>query len=242
MANFDAYVLCTTPRSGSTMLCHMLRATGIAGHPESWFHQPSVESWRAALGLGPGTRVKQVIVAAIGAGRAESDIFGLRVQRGSFDFLQEQLADLYPAAQTDLDRLEAAFGRVKFIYLSREDRVAQAVSLVRADQTGLWHRRADGRELERLAVHKDPVFDRIAIANALDHVNGLNDAWDRWFAAQDLSPLRIIYERLATEPQRVLAEVLEKLGLVGKVAAETPVGTARLADDISEDWINRFSR
>lgn len=29
----EAYVICTAPRSGSTLLCRMLGATGIAGQP-----------------------------------------------------------------------------------------------------------------------------------------------------------------------------------------------------------------
>ncbi|MEM1201062.1 MAG: Stf0 family sulfotransferase, partial [Pseudomonadota bacterium] len=33
MAGFDAYVICTSPRSGSTLLCKLLAPTGIAGKP-----------------------------------------------------------------------------------------------------------------------------------------------------------------------------------------------------------------
>src|SRR3954452_18480605 len=31
------YLVCATPRSGSTLLCHLLDDTGIAGHPEEYF-------------------------------------------------------------------------------------------------------------------------------------------------------------------------------------------------------------
>jgi len=30
-----SYVVCATPRSGSTLLCELLKSTGVAGHPVS---------------------------------------------------------------------------------------------------------------------------------------------------------------------------------------------------------------
>jgi LPS sulfotransferase NodH len=32
-AALQAYLVCATPRSGSSMLCEILRETGLAGHP-----------------------------------------------------------------------------------------------------------------------------------------------------------------------------------------------------------------
>src|SRR4051795_11891381 len=31
------YLVCATPRSGSTLLCESLAATGVAGHPDEFF-------------------------------------------------------------------------------------------------------------------------------------------------------------------------------------------------------------
>src|SRR6478672_526429 len=31
------YLVCATPRSGSTLLCHLLDQTGVAGHPAEYF-------------------------------------------------------------------------------------------------------------------------------------------------------------------------------------------------------------
>ena len=32
-----SYLVCATPRSGCTLLCHLLDQTGVAGHPEEYF-------------------------------------------------------------------------------------------------------------------------------------------------------------------------------------------------------------
>jgi hypothetical protein len=43
----QAYVVCATPRSGSTLLCELLKSTGVAGAPEEYFEA------RADTGLPP---------------------------------------------------------------------------------------------------------------------------------------------------------------------------------------------
>jgi LPS sulfotransferase NodH len=35
----SSYVVCATPRSGSTLLCALLGATGVAGRPEEYFER-----------------------------------------------------------------------------------------------------------------------------------------------------------------------------------------------------------
>ena len=37
MTPVSSYLVCATPRSGSTLLCHLLDQTGVAGHPEEYF-------------------------------------------------------------------------------------------------------------------------------------------------------------------------------------------------------------
>ncbi len=48
---FSAYIICGTPRSGSTLLCEMLAATGVAGLPNSYFREQDVSHWAGAWGV-----------------------------------------------------------------------------------------------------------------------------------------------------------------------------------------------
>ena len=153
MAKYDSYIICTSPRSGSTLLCKLLAATGVAGNPDSYFHRPSISDWLADLGLTRKRSVPErelleaIFRAAIAKGTLGTGIFGLRLQRHSFDFFTEKLAVLYPEHSNDVERFQAAFGRTLFVHLTRRDKVAQAVSYVKAQQTGLWHAAPDGTEL-----------------------------------------------------------------------------------------------
>lgn len=241
-----AYILCTSPRSGSTLLCRMLAATGLAGKPNSHFHAPSLARWLQVYGLecnafsSERAALQGVLDAAIARGRGETPCFGLRMQRGSFAYFMDQLAQLFPDCPTDRARLEAAFGPLSFLHLSREDQLAQAVSRVRAEQSGLWHAHADGSELERTAPPAPLCYDHGAIAAHLAELVRFEEDWRAWFARERITPLRLSYERLAEDPLSVLAQVLEHLGLDPAAAENVEIPTARLADAESAAWTARF--
>ncbi len=41
----DSYIICATPRTGSTFLCDLLAATGVAGAPDSFFMRDVDPVW-----------------------------------------------------------------------------------------------------------------------------------------------------------------------------------------------------
>jgi LPS sulfotransferase NodH len=240
----DGYILCATPRTGSTLLCDLLAGVPGAGAPDSFFMENPGAEWEQAWGLPgsegltPEARARAHLQAARAAGRGDGGLFGLRLMRRDVPRLMGMIDLVHPGQPDDRSRLRAAFGEVLCIHLRREDRLAQAVSLVKAEQTGLWHIAPDGREVERLAPARPPVYDRARIAGVLAELEDFDRAWDEWFAAQGIEPLRISYERLAEAPGLVLGEICGRLGL----AAPGPVqpGVGRLADAVSADWMRRY--
>ncbi|WP_414898805.1 Stf0 family sulfotransferase [Rhodovulum sp. YEN HP10] len=243
---FRSYIICTVPRSGSTLLCGLLATTGVAGDPDSHFHAPSLEGWltdhdlKRADFASDRDAVRAVFEAALMRGRGDTTMFGLRMQRGSFDFFMEQLKLLVPGEMSDAERIEAAFGPTLFIHLSRPDRLDQAISRLRAEQTGLWHRNADGSELERLAPPQEPRYDAAAIRRHMAAQEALDAAWEGWFRQEGLNPLRITYDALSTGPQQVLAQVLSALDFDPAQARSVVPPTAKLADALSREWRCRF--
>lgn len=242
------YILCTSPRSGSTLLCGLLAATGRAGDPDSHFHQPSLAAWLADYDLrrddfaDEDAALSAVFAAALARGRGGTDVFGMRLQQHSFEFFNTQLARLYPGRDSDVARLRAAFGDTVFIHLTRDDKLAQAISFIKASQTGLWHRARDGSELERLSSPKPPVYDAGLIAAQIAEFEAAEVQWLRWFATEGITPLRLRYEDLAADPGGVLAQVLAALSLPAILADGVVPGVARLADATSRDWAARFRR
>ncbi|MGR3679501.1 MAG: Stf0 family sulfotransferase [Paracoccaceae bacterium] len=239
-------MICTTPRSGSTLLCGLLRETALAGNPDSHFHTASLDQWLLDNGLTRSdfpTRdaaLSACIEAVKTHGQENTGVFGLRMQRGSFRYFIAQLALLAPQATTHRDLIETIFGATCFIHLTRKDKLDQAISRVIAQQTGLWHRAKDGSELERLAPPRPPHYDGDGIARHLALLTQLDQEWQDWFTQQNIDPLRITYEELAQNPSAQLVRILTALGLNPETATDAKPRVQKLANATNTQWAIRF--
>ena len=178
--------------------------------------------------------------AAIAAGKGATDIFGLRLMRENLDELSAILDAIHPGLSSDKARFGKAFGRILYMHLSREDKLAQAVSLIKAEQTGLWHIAPDGTEIERVGPPGEPRYDFERIKGEVGELEAYDAAWNVWFAWQDIAPLRIGYERLASNPAATLISICEALGVQPPRTDDIRPGVARLSDATSLDWMRRY--
>lgn len=138
-------------------------------------------------------------------------------------------------------RFDQAFGPTRFIHLSRGDKAAQATSLVRAEQTGLWHIHADGSERERVAAGSVPTFDHERLCRARDDLIRDDTAWLRFFAKHAIVPLQLTYEALSAAPRSALADLLAALGRDPERALAADPRSGRMADAISAAWTARLN-
>lgn len=233
------YMLCSTPRTGSTLLCALLAATGRAGVPESYFRAEDIDArvddW--GLRLQDGSFDFGEFAASVrNHGTTANGVFGVRIMWGT---LAELVGALRAAGQTGTDPqvLVRTFGELRFVYLRREDRVAQAVSRLRAEQTGVWHVR--GAAGASSAEAPGARYDRVAIQGYLEEAVAHDDAWNCWFAEHGLSPLRLTYEDLVSGRDEVLRTLLSHIG-VAPPAAPLQVSNRRMADSGSLEWCDRF--
>ena len=236
----DSYLLCATPRSGSTLLCGLLHSTGVAGRPESYFRRDDLDAYAARWAVpraADGLVDKAAFVrAAVAAGSTPNGVFGARIMWGTMTELTDALATAYhgdPASGLAL--LRQAFGRTRFLHLRRNDTVAQAVSWARAEQTHFWH---PGEEVT--AGGQQPQFDRDLIGRLIDTIIAHEAAWQGWFADQGIKPYEVSYEDLAADPVGVTEAVLSFLGLALPSDRTIAVQDRQQADQLNADWIARF--
>ncbi|WP_292186574.1 Stf0 family sulfotransferase [Mesorhizobium sp.] len=243
---FDGYIICGTPRTGSTLLCKLLASTKTAGDPHSFYRRQDVAEWAEEWKLPDRNTMSELefnvayLNAAIAAGKDGTGIFGLRLMRENLDELSAILDRIFPQLPSDRARLEKAFGRILYIHLSREDKLAQAVSLIKAEQTGLWHIAPDGTEIERVAPPKEPQYDFERIQGEVTELEAYDAAWNIWFAEQGITPLRVGYERLSSNPATMLLSICKALGVQAPDAEDVRPGVAKLSDDTSLDWMRRY--
>jgi LPS sulfotransferase NodH len=232
-----SYLIAGTPRTGSTLLCSLLRSTGVAGHPESYFRQPDepmwARRWRLATDANGSFDYRDYVRAAIAAGRTGNGVFGARVMWGTLDELVTKLEAVHPhLGGRDLDVLTAAFGPLRFCSLRRDDTVAQAVSWARAEQTRYWHA---GDEVVR-----EPTFDFDQVDGLVRTIGEHNAAWRTWFSASGIWPYEVTYEQLVADPPGVVGGVLAFLGLAHSGTPAIEPDHRRQADDLNADWIERY--
>ena len=246
MIKYQSYIICTSPRSGSTLLCKLLSSTGKAGNPNSHFHVPEIASWIKDYGISAENYEAEqdilmaIFTAAKKRGTGLSDLFGLRLQRGSFLFFMEKMKVLYPGLPSDLKRIKTAFGNTLFIYLTRENKLDQAVSFVKAEQTGLWHLAPDGTELERLSEPQPTFYDENEIRRRFDEFTSFDQEWKSWFLTEGIEPLKVTYDELSADPKVVLSQILTKLNMDQMMVKNIDIPVAKLADGINQGWIERF--
>jgi LPS sulfotransferase NodH len=234
-----AYLVCATPRSGSTLLCELLKATGVAGRPEEYFEtlrstgyprQPrqyfeGVPEVQALLPeVDPGTPERAFDWAGVlRAGTTPNGVFGAKVMYG-------HLEDLWP--RLNGRALEDVLPGLRYVRVSRADRVAQAVSLWMAIQTQHWRDEGDNAET------REPVYSFMAIRHLVEQLTAHELAWDEWLVGRD--PIDMPYEALAAGPGATVTALLGELGIEGE--ARDVARMRRQSGARSREWIERYGQ
>lgn len=240
------YILCSNPRSGTTLMCGMLEQSGVAGTPNSYFREKSMQDWcdlwevPGPIDLYDWQFAERYLAAMLRVGRGGTPVFGLRLMGLDLGYATRWLRRIHPQARSDVEALETVIGPLRFIHLSRQDKLAEAVSYLRAEQTGLWHRHADGSVMEQIAPTEADGFNADRITQRLSMLTQFDQDWKNWFEAEGITPLRLTYEALADDPRAGLAAVLNYIGQDPAAAAKARPGLRKLADTTSADWIRRY--
>jgi LPS sulfotransferase NodH len=261
-----SYLVCATPRSGSTLLCQALDQTGVAGHPEEYFealarsglprrpheyfdpdrHANIVE--RLAFREMPDGVARQsplwhpetydrYLAWALREGTTSNGVFGAKLMWGYLGDFAELLRGIEGMAGRAIpDLLERAFPGLRYIQITRQDKVRQAVSLWKAVQTQAW-KREPGTE-EDFTV--EPVFSFRAINYLVRLLTAHDASWDAYFLGLGYEALKITYEELAESTEAVVGRVLEHLGIPAPedLGVKMPPLSVQ-ADEVSERWVRR---
>jgi trehalose 2-sulfotransferase len=252
-----AYLVCATPRSGSTLLCQALEGTGVAGRPDEFFEQLAATGLPrqpreyfdgvdgSVLDLLPETEPGAPITAAQARRRLEralregttpNGVFGAKLMWGYLPDFVDGVRGAAARGATDAGLLAALFGEPRYVQVVRRDKVAQAVSLWRALQTQAWRDEGAARR------DREAIYHRDAIAHLAERLAADEEAWTAWFAGHAIEPVVVVYEELAGAVEPTVRSLLGRLGLdAGDDWHFVPPRMRRQADERSHAWAERFA-
>jgi trehalose 2-sulfotransferase len=219
-----SYLIASSYRCGSSYLCYLLWKTGLLGAPSEVLNPTSelpqfINRFKTSDHSDYMTKVLERRVSRNG-------VFGVKAHFHHFEAYQKQ----YPPL---LKRLAP----VTYIFISRPDKVAQAVSMAKALQTNRWHSRMEGGPKPTLR------YDRDMIANCLADIEEQDLAWRRWFKAHKVSAFDVSYNDLTKDAAGVVRGIVELLGVENDEPDEVYVpGVDKQGDETNNEWIERYER
>lgn len=232
-----SYVIWYTGRSGSNLLCDALRFTAAAGNPEQYFSPIAILNLFSHYGVSSHAEVQQEVWRR----GTTAGVFGMKCQMMN-PVMSHIIAALraFPggeAASSEAALWANAFPGCRHIYLTRRNKVRQAVSKFRATMSREWTREPGS---------PPPVQD-VADLYQAGHIQRymletvMSEAMMAdFFSTNGIRPHVVVYEDFHVDIAGTVAGIFEFLGIDRVLARRSEPILKRQADELSEEWVQRF--
>lgn len=267
----SSYLICATPRSGSTLLCEAIINTGLAGYPKEYFEAlketglprrpkeyfEDLDNTEIMELLGNYSRLDDepnqsmlwgsphyadYLAKVIEEGTTPNGVFGAKLMWGYFDDFISNLWQIPKFRDLPVpDMLSTAFPNLQYIFVTRRDKVRQAVSLWKAIQTWTW--KIDEAAGDRLPHQHTLTFHFEAIDHLVKRIIAHEVAWQNYFEASKIEPFTVAYEELAIAYEETAFKILQYLNI--PIPEGLTLGERRMkkqADALSEEWVHQYSK
>lgn len=187
-----SFTIAFTMRSGSNEICSMLARNGL-GTPSEFFQKP----------LTGGSSLVLDSFSRIVSRYQVRGIFGSKMAQEHRAALDDQLRKAIPG----YTRLDDVLPNHKWVWLTRRDKVLQAISWCRAEASNEW-------ASSSLADQRRGKFeyDFVHILSRVMLIYSSELAWETYFRENGIEPLKIVYEDFFRELSEQLPRLINYLG------------------------------
>jgi LPS sulfotransferase NodH/predicted SAM-dependent methyltransferase/carbonic anhydrase/acetyltransferase-like protein (isoleucine patch superfamily) len=226
-----------TMRCGSNFLCEHLRANGI-GDPVEYLQYPfGVANRQFYDDLGVDYGDFTGFLDALIENKSVNDIFSVKI---AWDH-KNAFLDAIKKIDSSIDSLEDFFPGARWLFLRRHDKVAQAISLWKAQKTGVWVAKNSS-----MPVKEKPEYKFFEILDSLMHILVEDLFWERYFYERKIDPLTLYYEDYEQNVKNAVLMVARYLGVSEQLRLSEPNDIASVdaivkqRDSYSEEIYRRF--
>jgi LPS sulfotransferase NodH/lipopolysaccharide biosynthesis glycosyltransferase len=226
------YIVASSRRTGSTMLCHLLEQTDVLGFPEEYISRKQGVLINTGQ-LDPDAYLRDVFSWNTTA----NGVFGLKVHWQQFFRFQNEVL---PRLSTQTGELyQRLVEDSQYIHLRRRDKIRQAVSDWRAHFSGVYHLHHDDGPEIRSKISARPGYDYQAILKHLKVTMFNETGWLDYFKSQAIKPIELFYEDLVDDPNSVVERLSSSLSVKRDDRTLQPT-TVALADQFTDEICARF--
>jgi LPS sulfotransferase NodH len=221
------YIIAMTPRSGSSYLCDLMKKGKQFGAPGEFINPIFIPGIIKNI---PGRTAEEYLRNTLRITKTSNGVSGFKTSWFQFQGFKNSMND------------EDYLSGFKYIYLTRRDLAAQAVSLYKATsssvfQTNIQHHEEAIKKLESLT------YDYAGIKNWYGHIIAQEKGWQRYFHENHIVPLSITYEEIEADV----------LGVIKRIAGYIDVDPAtvtrpkevsvfkKMRDSRNTEWAQRFT-
>jgi LPS sulfotransferase NodH len=217
-------IICMTPRSGSSALSAALNESKTLGKGGERLNSKEGGALEQAMERNNPKSIAGLLDAVISEARSPNGVSQIKCD----------LPQILPFLMNrdSFERMRHA----KFVYLTREDVMDQAISRYKGFQTGYWH------STQGDAPQKGEIpFDFDGIRQQVVNITNMMAAYERIFAFFGINPYRITYEQVVTQCGEVIRNIakLVDVEVEGDISIDSG-GHTKIADERSARIKERF--
>src|SRR5436305_11544080 len=202
-----SYLICATPRSGSSFLGEALRNTGLIGIPEEYFLPPNKRRWQNAWNT---PTFSEYMAEVFRRGTSLNGVFGVKLMWGYFGQFRKQIQHLPGNRyQTTHEGLNSVFPKLSYVWMRRRDKVRQAVSHAKARQTNVG---IVPDEFVPKTI-REPVFSFQQLHFMVRELETHDVAWQRYFATHGIRPYTVFYEDFVGYYEETVLNIMRYLSI-----------------------------
>ncbi len=232
MTPTKSYMICFTVRSGSTLLCELLNKTALAGKPQEHFnHNNSPDNPRGD----DVPNYRGFIQNVLAKNTTENGVFGTKIGGGQWYDFAPRVQNIDGMSDQPLDKaLESVFPNLKYVWLTRRNKVRQAVSHWMAIQSGRWHSpdSVSNPTPEYLFEAIDHLYQELPIREAV---------WGDYFSQHSITPHIVVYEDFVQDMEGTVSGILDFLDIEMPASFNVnPPSLQPTANNLTEQWVQRY--
>lgn len=223
----DRYIIAMTPRSGSSYLCDVLTKCNQFGSPIEVMNQNFIPRIMQKI---PGRTPDEYIRNVTRVRKSRNQVAGFKASWFQFKNFYDEVA-----------RPEFLTG-FKYIYLTRRDLAAQAVSLYKATASTVFHTNIQHDD-DAIRTLESMEYDYDSIDNWYRHIYQQEKGWNAFFYENNITPLCISYEDVEEDVLDVLRRIARFVGIEANELSmpEAPSVFKKIRDQRNIEWAHRYA-